>query len=82
MSRRTRICWRQLSGSLVKLWLYDTTAAPTVLVWPTMRSFQGTDWQVVPAGNSLYGGNAGIALFLGLAGHAVNDQRMVSLARR
>lgn len=52
------------------------------VVWPTVRSFRGADWQVVPAGNGLYGGNAGMALFLGLAGHTLNDQRMVSVARR
>lgn len=52
------------------------------IAWPTVRSSQGNDWQVVAADNSLYGGAAGIALFLGFAGLTLDDARMTSVARR
>jgi type 2 lantibiotic biosynthesis protein LanM len=52
------------------------------VAWPTVRSFQGNDWQVVAADNSLYSGTAGIALFLGLAGKILDDAHMISTARR
>ena len=52
------------------------------IAWPSIRSVRGRDWQVIPGGNTLYDGTAGIALFLVLAGDLLRDSQLVSVARR
>jgi type 2 lantibiotic biosynthesis protein LanM len=52
------------------------------VAWPTVRSFDGGDWRVAPAGDNLYGGTMGIALFLAFAGQMLEDAGISRLARR
>jgi len=55
---------------------------PGGIAWPSIRSVQGRDWQIVPVGNSLYDGTAGIALYLALAADLLGDAQLASVARR
>lgn len=52
------------------------------VVWPGMRARSNSNWRIVTPGTGLYDGNAGIALFLGLAGTALGDPKLVTAARR
>jgi class II lanthipeptide synthase len=52
------------------------------VAWPTVRSFDGGNWRVAPAGHSLYEGAMGIALFLAFAGQMLEDAGISRLARR
>lgn len=52
------------------------------LCWPTVQSTKGVDRRVTVAGNNLYAGNMGIALFLAHAARYLGDPCLESLARR
>jgi type 2 lantibiotic biosynthesis protein LanM len=51
------------------------------VMWLGLQSHQGSQWRIDPVGPDLYGGLAGIALFLSYLGRTVEDDRYVALAR-
>nr|MDQ3823903.1 type 2 lanthipeptide synthetase LanM family protein [Actinomycetota bacterium] len=68
---------RQVGDRLLEL----AIRADGEATWIGIRSRQGAQWRIDPVGLDLYGGLAGIALFLSYLGSCTGDERYVETAR-